>query len=696
MSGSISTLMAPIADILLGAPNEDLSSKDELRYGSRGSTSVDLSKGTWFDHERGAGGGVFDLIRDHTGLADQDAYRWIEEHGLEIERAKAAPRPNGKSRARPTGKIVARYEYRAEGGELLFEVVRYAEPKDFRQRRPDPDAPSGWIWSVKGVRQVPYRLPELLEQIKLGHEILIVEGEKDADACWQLGRPATCNAGGAGKWSAELNQFFRDADVCIIGDHDPQTRDPRTGELRFHANGRPILPGQDHAQDVTRHLSGVATRVRIVDLAKHWSDAPPKADISDWLALGHSREDLDALIDQATEYRHAAVTTGLGEWNAALDVVPPPPRGWLLGHSLCRRFLSSVLADGGTGKSALRILQALALATGRSLTGEHVFQRCRVLIVSLEDDADVLRRRILAARLHYDISLSELDGWLVLAAPGAKAGKLKSMNAKGQLADGQLKAHLEAAIEANAVDCVIIDPLVKTHSVEENSNSAIDGVAQLLSDLAAKYNIAVDVPHHTSKGAGDPGNAHRGRGASALIDAVRLTYTLTRMSEQEAQTFNIPEEGRRQYVRLDRAKTNLVPLSGPATWFKLVGVRLGNATETYPNGDEVQTVEIWMPPNTWADLHVGLLNGILTEIGGGMEDGTFYTVAPKASTRAAWCVICKFAPQKTEPQAREMVRTWIRNGVLIEFEYENKVTRKPATGLRVDNTKRPGTACASS
>ena len=39
-------------------------------------------------------------------------------------------------------------------------------------------------------------------------------------------------------------------------------------------------------------------------------------------------------------------------------------------------------------------------------------------------------------------------------------------------------------------------------------------------------------------------------GRSALIDAVRLTCTLTRMNEQEAQTFNIPEEERRQYVRL--------------------------------------------------------------------------------------------------------------------------------------------------
>lgn len=384
-------------------------------------------------------------------------------------------------------------------------------------------------------------------------------------------------------------------------------------------------------------------------------------------------------------------TAGLGEWNAALDVDPPPPRGWLLGSSLCRQFVSSLLADGGTGKTALRFLQALALATGRPLTGEHVFQRCRVLIVSLEDDPDELRRRILAARLHNNIPSSELDGWLFLAAPGVKAGKLKSMNVRGQTVDGQLKAHLETAIEANAVDCVILDPLVKTHSVEENSNSAIDDIAQLLSDLAAKYNIAVDVPHHTSKGAGDPGNAHRGRGASALIDAVRLAYTLTQMSVQEAQTFSIPEEERRQYVRLDRAKTNLVPLSGAATWFKLVGVRLGNATEMYPNGDEVQTVELWSPPNTWADLNDGLLNRILTKIHNGMEDGTFYTAAPNASTRAAWRVICEFAPGKDEPQAREIIRTWIRNGLLIEFEYDNPASRKSAIGLRVDNTKRPGT-----
>src|SRR5262245_1346889 len=107
----------------------------------------------------------------------------------------------------------------------------------------------------------------------------------------------------------------------------------------------------------TRKTKAGQARLHVVDLAKHWPGTPPKSDVSDWLAVGNSRKDLDALIDQAAMYHKAAPATGLGEWNAAVDVELPPPRGWLLGNSLCRRFVSSVLADGGTGKSALRILQ---------------------------------------------------------------------------------------------------------------------------------------------------------------------------------------------------------------------------------------------------------------------------------------------------------------------------------------------------
>ena len=74
-----------------------------------------------------------------------------------------------------------------------------------------------------------------------------------------------------------------------------------------------------------------------------------------------------------------------------------------------------------------------------------------------------------------------------------------------------LKCGLEV-IRARSIDIVSLDPFIKFHSVEENGNSAIDDVMQILTDLASGHDIAVDVPHHASKGPADPGNATSGNG----------------------------------------------------------------------------------------------------------------------------------------------------------------------------------------
>ena len=63
--------MGPVARELLGEPNRAMSSAKELRFGKRGSISVDLEKGTWFDHETQEGGGVLDMIRSRISIATQ-------------------------------------------------------------------------------------------------------------------------------------------------------------------------------------------------------------------------------------------------------------------------------------------------------------------------------------------------------------------------------------------------------------------------------------------------------------------------------------------------------------------------------------------------------------------------------------------------------------------------------------------------
>jgi len=92
---------------------------------------------------------------------------------------------------RPNSEII--YQYSDEEGSVIYEVVRDIARKRFFQRRPDGNG--GYVNSVRGVRRIPYRLPELIEAPK-DEIILIVEGEKDADRARKLGFVATTNSGG--------------------------------------------------------------------------------------------------------------------------------------------------------------------------------------------------------------------------------------------------------------------------------------------------------------------------------------------------------------------------------------------------------------------------------------------------------------------------------------------------------------------
>jgi len=88
------------------------------------------------------------------------------------------------------------------------------------------------------------------------------------------------------------------------------------------------------------------------------------------------------------------VAPGLQLWNMGDDHDLPPPRRWLMANTFCKGFLSGVAAAGGVGKTALLIVQLLSCATGRDLTGDHVFGRYRILFISFEDDLAEMRRRM--------------------------------------------------------------------------------------------------------------------------------------------------------------------------------------------------------------------------------------------------------------------------------------------------------------
>jgi hypothetical protein len=438
--------------------------------------------------------------------------------------------------------------------------------------------------------------------------------------------------------------------------------------------------------DARAKLTPVAASFRILPARRLWDDLgrggePPHGwDVKDWLDAGRTAVRLEEICREVPSEQ----APELGEWDAGDDTEAPQPRRWLTAGQFCRTFLSGLVAPGATGKTALRILQALAQATGKPLAGQHIHHRGRVLIISFEDDAEELRRRVLAARLHYKISAADVKGWLFLACP--KGLKLVEMR-DGERAIGKLEPALRRAIEHRRPDLVILDPFVKLHTLEENDNTAMDMVADLLTQLGREYDIAFDSPAHTRKGMVAAGDADARRGASAVRDAGRLDYTLIPMSEDEAKGFGIPPEERREYLRLDSAKVNLLPPARTAQWFKLISVPLGNTTPDYPDGDYVQTLEPWKPPEILAGLAPEAIEATLEEIEAGLPSGQRYSSSPGAISRAAWPVVQKHCPIKTEAQCREIIRLWLKNGALYEENYDDPVDRKPRKGLRRNRAK---------
>ena len=88
MESDLSGYAEAIATALLGPPNRALSSPTDLRFGARGSLSVDLEKNGWFDHERNIGGGMVELVQDKLGVSRGEALRWIKDRGFATDRAR--------------------------------------------------------------------------------------------------------------------------------------------------------------------------------------------------------------------------------------------------------------------------------------------------------------------------------------------------------------------------------------------------------------------------------------------------------------------------------------------------------------------------------------------------------------------------------------------------------------------------------
>lgn len=423
------------------------------------SFSADLDKGAWHDHARQEGGGVKDF-KARLGL-----------NGVGPQQAR---------------KIVATYDYTDEHDSLLFQVLRY-DPKDFSQRR--PDGKGGWVYSIKGVRRVPYRLPEVMA----ASEVLIGEGEKVVDCLRSHGFVATCNPHGAGKWLPELNQYCARKHVAILPDNDET--------------------GENHAWDVARSLLPVATAVKIVRLP----GLLPKGDVSDWLDAGHTKEKLAEIVKNTPVLRaeDLAGTAESTKKSPAIltrlsDVVPQPVR-WLWRGRIPFGKVTILDGDPGLGKSLVSLDVAARVSTARTMpdgTTGDLIEPAGVVLLSAEDDsADTIRPRLEAA--------------------GADVSRIVHLRAVRE-ADGTMQpvtltslTELQTAINEVNAKLVIVDPLMAFLPAKVDSHRDQDirrSLAPLVA-LAAETGVAVLVIRHLNKTSSTGNPLYRGGGSIGIIGA---------------------------------------------------------------------------------------------------------------------------------------------------------------------------------
>lgn len=419
-------------------------------------------------------------------------------------------------------RIVKTYDYTDAGGNLLFQVCRM-EPKDFRQRQ--PDGKGGWFWNLKGIDRVLYRLPEVLK----ADEVIIVEGERDADNLASLGFTATTCPMGAGKWRDEYNYALKGKGVVLIPDNDNE--------------------GREHMAGVGASLKGVAKSLKWIDLP----DLPSKGDVSDFMSTfdidlpfkdpEQAAERLAILIENARPYKPKKseivpkIEVISVESMADMEIEEKP----VIDGLLCEK--ESLIISGASGVGKSLFINHIALSLGNPPKSDlwrlfNIPKPIKSLIVQSENSltAQVKRYKKLF-NAHPEM------------LPGAKnVFTIKTgddCRVVGSLTDQDFQKLLVDSLLSIEAENLILDPLISYHGEDENDNAAMRRSLDCLTLICDQVNVAVILCHHYNR-------QNLTRGAASIRDwAANMLLMDIETREADSTILRITHDKARNYEQQD-------------------------------------------------------------------------------------------------------------------------------------------------
>lgn len=264
-------------------------------------------------------------------------------------------------------------------------------------------------------------------------------------------------------------------------------------------------------------------------------------------------------------------------WGNALEPSRVRPRPWLYDRMLMREAVTVLMAAGSAGKSSISLALAAHAALGLDFAGYKCLKPCKTIVYNGEDDLEEQSRRLQAVCIAYGFDYQQVKQNLMLLSNKQVRFDLVALDFRRPVRNEELVKQIIHEASDPEVGLLILDPLVKIHKCDESDNVHMDYVMETLTDIAAAANVSVLALHHTSKGGRNEdriGNMDISRGASAIVNAARVAFTLLNASAQDAEDYGLQDEERGMWVRLDDAKMNLSLASNEATWFRKEGVRI--------------------------------------------------------------------------------------------------------------------------
>lgn len=454
--------------------------------------------------------------------------------------------------------LVKTYDYTDAQGQLIHQTCRF-EPKDFSQRHRDNGK---WVWNLRGVELVLYRLPEVLK----AQEVCIVEGEKDADNLSALGFTATTCAMGAKKWKAEYNESLKGKDLILIPDND--------------------IEGKEHMALVGASLNGTSASLKLLELP----GLPSKGDVSDWIEgfedKTEAAEKLAVMINNAKPYTPPKKVTIEDAILEAADfkTLDLPEKKILLHPWLSEQAIILISGWRGAGKTwaALGILDAVT--TGQAFGPWQAGDPVPCLFLDGEMPMQDVRTR-----------LNDIDQGIKRKVPlyvysDSYANSLGLPRA--HLASEKWRTEMKRILLTRHVRLWVIDNLASLATgLDENKKVDWDPVNSWLLELRFA-GISTIMLHHVGK-------EGQQRGTSAREDNLDCSITLKRPHDYT------PEDGCRFFMHFSKARVPIehLPLLTDHE-FKLIQDEHGQL--------------VW----TWGNIKKEIRKDVITLLDDGMDQKT--------------------------------------------------------------------------